>query len=65
MSKPSLWVRRLSRLEWEWLVMRLRWNRLCDRLDCHPAMLLLLMACMGYVAILLAWCVRHMATGAW
>jgi hypothetical protein len=41
------------------------WRRACRELDCHPVMLGILLVCMGYVAILVAWCVRHAATGAW
>lgn len=41
------------------------WRRLCRRLDCHPVMMALLLVCMGYVGVLLAMVVRHMATGVW
>jgi hypothetical protein len=65
MSKPDIHeVGRLSSRPH--LYRRLNWfERLCERLDCHPALAVILTICMGYVAILLAWCVRHMATGAW
>lgn len=53
MSRPYLW-RKTS-----------PFGRLAKRLDMHPVMLAMLLACMGYVAILVAWCARHAAMGGW
>lgn len=53
MSRPRLY-RRASMIE-----------RLCRFLDCHPLTLAVLVVCCGYVGILMAWCVRHAATGVW
>ena len=39
--------------------------RLSARLDCSPAMVWLMAVLMGYVGILVAWCVRHAVAGAW
>jgi hypothetical protein len=52
-SKPRTY-RRLSPFE-----------RLCRWLDCSALELWVLAICGGYVGILVAWCVRHAATGVW
>jgi hypothetical protein len=41
------------------------WRRACRRLDCTDLELAVLAFGNGYVGILIAWCARHMATGAW
>ena len=40
-------------------------ERLCARLDCSALELWALAIAGGYVGILVAWCVRHAASGAW
>ena len=41
------------------------WRRICLAWDCSDLELAVLSTSAGYIGILIAWCARHWATGAW